>query len=137
MAYVSQERKKELAPRIKQVLKKYGLTGTISVRNHSTLCVNISKGPIDFIKNYKETIAEHPAYQQYGVQDQEITYLDVNTHWIHTNFSGVAEQALTELEEALTVGNWNNSDIQTDYFDVGWYIDINIGICQKPYELVA
>jgi predicted GH43/DUF377 family glycosyl hydrolase len=137
MAYVSQEKKKELAPSIKQVLKKYGLTGTISVQNYSTLCVKISKGPIDFIKNYQETIAQNPGYDKYGVQDQKITYLDVNTHWIHTNFSGVAEQVLTELKEVLLVGNWDNSDIYTDYFDVGWYIDINIGSWKKPYELVS
>lgn len=137
MAFVSQEKKKELAPAIKQVLKKYGLTGTISVRNHSTLCVNISKGPIDFIKNYYETISQNPSYEKYGIQDRVETYLQVNTFWIQTNFSGVAEQALTELKEALLVGNWNNSDIQTDYFDVGWYIDINVGQWNKPYQLVA
>ena len=29
--------------------------------------------------------------------------------------------------------NHDNSDIQTDYFDVGWYVDVNAGIWNKPY----
>ena len=31
--------------------------------------------------------------------------------------------------------NHNNSDVQTDYFDVGWYIEINVGDWEKPYKL--
>ena len=41
MAYVSQEMKKELAPAIKAVLKKYRMKGSIAVNNHSTLEVNL------------------------------------------------------------------------------------------------
>ena len=37
----------------------------------------------------------------------------------------------------MMVGNHNNSDISTDYFDVGWYIDINIGKWDKPYEVTG
>jgi len=33
-------------------------------------------------------------------------------------------------------GNWNRSDSSVDYFDVGWYIDINIGNWAKPYQLM-
>jgi hypothetical protein len=32
-------------------------------------------------------------------------------------------------------GNHDNSDVQTDYFDVGWYVDVNIGSWDKPYTL--
>ena len=49
MAYISQERKKQLAPNIKAVLKKYGAKGTIGVKHHSSLVVNISSSPFDFI----------------------------------------------------------------------------------------
>ena len=49
MAYVSQEMKKELAPAIKAVLKKYRMKGSIAVNNHSTLEVNLSEGYVDCI----------------------------------------------------------------------------------------
>ena len=48
MAYVSQEKKAELAPKIKEVLKKYNMKGSIAVRHHSTLVVNIASGPLEF-----------------------------------------------------------------------------------------
>lgn len=114
MAYMSQERKAELAPQIKAVLKKYGMKGTIAVRNHSSLVVNLSQGKIDFGSEC----------------------IQVNTYWIHENYSGVAKDFLTELVEAMNVGNFNKSDIQSDYFHVGWYIDINIGAWNKPYVVV-
>ena len=48
MAYVSKELKSKLAPAIKAVLKKYDMKGTIAVRNHSSLVVNLKSGAIDF-----------------------------------------------------------------------------------------
>ena len=26
-------------------------------------------------------------------------------------------------------------DAMTDYYDVGWYVDVNIGTWEKPYKL--
>ena len=54
MAYMSQSLKKELAPAIKAVLKKYNVKGTIAVRHHSTLVVNIKEGALDFIGEANE-----------------------------------------------------------------------------------
>ena len=49
MAYMSQERKAGLAPQIKAICKKYNVKASLSVCNHSTLCLTIQKSPIDFI----------------------------------------------------------------------------------------
>ena len=48
MAFMNQEKKKRLAPRIKEILKKHNMKGTLSVDNYSTLNVNLQSGPIDF-----------------------------------------------------------------------------------------
>lgn len=111
MAYMSQQKKAELAPGIKSVLKKYNMKGTIGVHNHSTLVVNIKSGVIDFGKDE----------------------IQVNHHWIDEHYQGVAKEFLSELKDAMMIGNHNRSDIQSDYFDVGFYIDINIGQWDKPY----
>ena len=55
MAYVSQEDKKNLAPAIKAVLKKYNVKASIAVRHHSTLVVNIKSSPIDIISAVNES----------------------------------------------------------------------------------
>ena len=66
MAYVSQEMKKSLAPAIKAVLKEFGMKGSISVGNHSTLVVNLKEGAIDFSGSYT-----------HGDR-----YIQVNEYWI-------------------------------------------------------
>ncbi len=135
MAYMNQERKAQLAPAIKAALNKYGVKGTISVRNYSTLCVTIKSGKIDFIKNYNdETIARRTELRQVNMARDHI---DVNPYWYQEHFTGTALAFLAELFAACNNGNHDRSDIQTDYFDVGWYVDVNIGTWGKPYTLTA
>ena len=112
MAYMDQAKKKELAPGIKRVLKKYGMKGTLGVNHHSTLVINISSGPIYFDKD---------------------CFHQVNHYWIERSYEGQARDFLMELKEAAMKDNHDNSDIMTDYFDVGYYLDINIGRWNKPY----
>lgn len=131
MAYMSQEKKQELAPKIRDLCKKYGIKATIAVRNHSTLVVNISQGEVDFIGSYRRCVGESRQ-----VQEREITHLDVNPYWYHDHFDGKAKEFLSKLFPIMNDGNHDNSDIQTDYFDVGWYVDVNIGRWNKPYALI-
>lgn len=135
MAYYSQERKQEAAPKVKAILKKYGVKGTLGVNNHSTVVLNIKSGKLDFIKNFNETALGLVSGFRHG--NPAATYISVNPYHFQTHFSGECLQFLTEVFSALSEGNHNNSDIQTDYFDVGWWIDINIGQWDKPYIIEA
>lgn len=138
MAYVSQDRKAALAPKIKSVLKKYGVKGTLAVRNHMTLVLNIKSGKIDFIGNYNKIVGGNPKYQADPLGFRPATKsIDVNTYWYRDHFDGKAKEFLSEVISAMNNGNHDRSDIQTDYFDVGWYIDVNIGNWNKPYTLEA
>jgi hypothetical protein len=134
MAYMNQEKKAALAPTIKAILKKYGIKGSIAVRNHMTLVVNIKSGKIDFIENYLQNNDSFNADQVAYLRKEQC--MDINPYWYQDHFTGDAKAFLSELLPAMNVGNHNNSDIQTDYFDVGWYVDVNIGQWNKPYELV-
>ena len=118
MAYVSQADKKALAPAIKAVLNKYGMKGSIRIRNHSTLVVTIKSGGIDF-SDYMRGEA----------------YIDVNEYWIDQHYSGIARNFLNELLEAMKGPNYfNNDDAMTDYFSRSHYTDITIGTAwNKPY----
>ena len=115
MAYYTQEQKRQVAPKIKALLKKYGIKGSLAVRNHSTVVLNLKEGVIDF-----------------GGDS-----IQVNVYGIDRNYEGVAREFLNEAYAILSVGNYNNSDIITDYFDVGWYVDINVGRWDQPYKLAA
>ena len=56
MAYMNQEKKAEINKRLAPILKKYGIKGTLSVRNHSTIVLTVKAGKIDFIENYLQPI---------------------------------------------------------------------------------
>ena len=114
MAYMNQEKKKRLAPAIKEVLKKHNMKGTLSVQDYSQLTVTLKSGSIDFGTDqineyhYKTHFADNPA----------------------------ALAFLSELIPAMNAENFDKSDPMTDYFHVGYYISVNIGSYDKPYELI-
>ena len=141
MAWMNQERKAKIATAIKPILAKYGLKGSLSVRNHSTICLTVKSGKIDFIENYINT--DHNTWS--GKMDQRTIdsirksqSLDVNPYWFHEHFSGVAKKFLSEAFQALKAADWyDESDAQTDYFNTAYYVDLNIGKWNKPYLLTA
>jgi len=130
MAYMSQDHKKELAPAIRDWCKSHGVKASIAVRNHSTLVVNIKSGPLDFCENYFYTSAKSRP-----ITAQVPTYIQVNTYWAHEHFSSHCRKFLVGLIDLMNVGNHDKSDVQSDYFNVGWYVDVNIGDSNKPYEV--
>jgi hypothetical protein len=141
MAYFNQERKAEKSPAIKAILKKYGVKGSLAVRNRSTFVLNIKSGSIDFIENFIAT--DTNVMHGRKMSQEQIEYirknqsLDVNVYWYKEHFSGKALSFLKEVITTMNGGNHDNSDAQVDYFDVGWYVDVNIGSWNKPYTLEA
>jgi hypothetical protein len=129
MAYVSQELKAKLAPRIKAICKKYGVKASLAVNNHSTLVLNIKEGKVDFINDFGDTPETRADAEKFGIQ--------VNPYHYKSHFNGDAYHFLSEVIPEMNAGNWDKSDIQTDYFNVGWYISVNIGRWNKPYQVTA
>jgi len=117
MAYIGQKEKKELAPAIKAVLKKFGMKGTIGIDNHRGLKVTLREGVIDFGE----------------------TYHQVNTYHIEKFYgTGIAGQFLTELVAAMKGTKWyDNTNAMIDYFDTAYYVYINIGQWDKAYKVTA
>lgn len=119
MAYMSQEKKKEIEALVKPIFKKYGVKGRLGVDNHSTLVCNITSGSIDFVD---DSVGEF-SYQ-------------INEFHYDKHFKGKALDFFNELVPVLNKGNHDNSDYQSDYFDVGWYVSINVGKWNKPYTVL-
>ena len=124
MAYVSQELKAKIAPKVKAILKKYKVKGSLAVRNHSTLVLNVKEGALDMYKDFAKT------------EDAEKFGIQVNPYWYKEHFNGKTKAFLSEVIPAMNDGNWDKSDIQSDYFNVGWYVSVNIGKWNKPYAKV-
>jgi hypothetical protein len=115
MAYMNQEKKAIIAAAMKPVLKKYGIKGSLSVRNHLSICLTVKSGSIDF--------EDKKGHQ-------------VNVYWIKDHYTGKAQAFLLEALNAMkSAGYYNNTDASIDYFDTAYYMDINIGKWNKPYIL--
>lgn len=135
MAFISNETKATIAANIKPVLKKYGVKATLAVRDHRTIVLNVRSGPIDFIENYIDNVSVTCADEHNLRENRSIS---VNPYWFQDHFTGTAKKFLTEALAALKSAGWyDRSDIMTDYFDTAYYVDINIGKWNKPYEFVG
>lgn len=126
MAYVSQELKQKLAPQIAAVCKKHGIKATLAVRHHSTLVLTMTSGVIDFDADYVK-----------GTRGGFDTGGSINHYWYKEHYTGKALAFLSELLPAMNDGNHDNSDMSSDYFDVGWYTDIRVGKYDKPYQFTG
>ena len=142
MAYVSQTDKKSLAPAIKAVLKKFNMKGTIAVRHHSTLVVNLKEGALDILGARKRAaLADNNVdfSDKYDVERLnyvlESTHVDVNPYWIETGYDcSTVVDFLLQLKKAMEGPHFfNEDDIMTDYFHRSHYVDINVGNWDKPY----
>ena len=84
--------------------------------------------------------------------EQEKDYAQLNHYQLRRGFDyshhhpGVCNgvyltpEAWEVLARAVEIGqlhNWDNSDIQTDYFDVNYWFHINIGKWDKPFQIVT
>ena len=133
MAYMNQEKKAKIAAAIKPILKKYGLKGSLSVRSHMTAVLTIKAGKIDFIGNYLK-VNSNKINEEWA----KCRAIDVNPYWYQDHFDGIAKAALAEIIPAMYSADWyDRSDAMVDYFDTAYYIDVNIGKWNKPYQLEA
>ena len=120
MAYMNQDNKKKIVAMAKPILKKYGIKGTLTVRHHSTLVLNIKSGKIDFTKD--STDGAHSC--------------QVNTYWTDSHYTGKAKKFFAEVIAAMKGPKFfDHSDAMTDYFHCSHYIDINLGKWNTPYVL--
>lgn len=130
-AWMSQEHKKKLQPNIKKVLSKYGMRGTISVRNASTLVVKLTQGKIDFNQDYVPRAHDRTRNSE---TDWHEGGRGPNVYHIENSWKGKAKDFLMELIQQMKGEDYyDDSDQMTDYFNTSHYFDVKIGDYNKPY----
>ena len=136
MAYINQDQKKEKAAAIKKMIgEKYAdlkIKYTMGIEHYTKLRFTISSSLIDFKKIYADKFENGAEYDRSQNDDWQ-----VNEYYLEGTFSGRILDFFQDVKNIMMAGNHNNSDIMTDYFDVGWYIDITIGRWNKPYILLT
>lgn len=128
MAYMNQTKKAAIAAALKPVMPK---GWKYSLRcGSSGITLTISEAPVDLIAEINRVRAKLPRHADALAKD----YVQVNPYWLQHQFDthlGVFQA----IDKAMNTGNWDRSDVQTDYFDVGHYVYIHLGRWDKPFRL--
>lgn len=123
MAYMDQKRKAEIKAGLVKVMPK-DWRWSLGVEHHSTIVLTIWEAPVDLIAE------RNSEYATDG-------YADVNPYHVDTQFKSAKLVATFKaILAVMNAGNHNNSDMMTDYFDVGWYVAIRIGRWNKKFQFV-
>jgi len=134
MAYMNQEKKAVIASRVKPVLKKYGLKGTLAVRHNSSIVLTISEGKIDILTDY---IWSSDASKESKTSTIRDGYVALNPYHYYRAFSRDLVDMFDEIFAALKGDEWyDHSDSMTDYFNTAYYVSVSVGKFGKPYKVV-
>ena len=134
MAYFSQEMKKAISADVRKICTAHGVKGTLSVRNGMKVALTLKSGAIDFNADQAERVV-------FGRREEAVDFhdgKDVSYGWEDTFREGTTAHAfLAEIVPVLNRGNYSNTDSQRDYFDDGFYVAIEIGRYNRPYDLTT
>lgn len=106
MAYMNQAKKEIINNALKSIMPK-GWSYSLKVQDHAAIVCTIKKNTVNLL-------------ELNGGSNQ------VNHYFLNRFFDGYALEVMNKIVAALNIGNHDNSDSQTDYFDVGHYIAIYV-----------
>jgi hypothetical protein len=132
VAYMNQDKKKVIKANLDKVLKPLGIKYSLRVDNHMAINCTLRSGKIDFIRNCKaKTGDKFNLTTDHG-------YMQVNQYWLDDHFDGQALEVLKQVSDALKSADYyDRSDSMIDYFDTAYYMHLNVGAWDKPYQLEA
>lgn len=118
MAYITSERVAEIRKELKNKFPSWKLS--VTRQHYSVVKVVILKSDIDL------------THLLHGHK-----YLRTDVFNVGDTFgTPEATAALQGIHTITNKDNYNNSDSQSDYFDVGFYVTISIGDFEKPYVFI-
>jgi len=136
MAYISTERVNEMRSEIKKLFpSKDGWKLSIRRRHYSTIVVDILSAPIDLITDYRNCLLKdkYNDNERLEVLTRKITNFSINQYFMK---DFLYANIYDKIFSVLYKGHYDRSDIQTDYFDVSWYVDLNVGSWDKDFQFI-
>jgi len=125
MAFMNKEKKAIIAKSLKALNLPKHIKYSLRVENYSTLVMTIRSSDIDFMGEFNEANETNRDYTN-------LMLIHSTTH----DSAFIKEETkslIREITKAIMKDNHDRSDVQTDYFDVGFYAHINIGSWNKPF----
>lgn len=140
MAYMDQNKKAKIAAKLKEIKGLKGWKYSLKVDNHSTILMTIRSAPFDLIEHMVDNVREGTMRHESSNVAQymeERRYHQCNHYSLERLFSGEVLETMKQVVAALNTDNHDRSDIQSDYFDIGHFVNLNVGAWNKPFEVKA
>ena len=136
MAYINAEDVNHIRVALKKEFPQYKFSVTRD--HHLGVNINFMKGP---------RFAEYEYFDRYSGEMKEDNldgYHQINHFHLESFYGKENAEILGKVSEiahtapGLAGGKeyYNNNDIQSDYFDVAYYVSISVGKWNKEYEIV-
>lgn len=116
-SYTRKELKVIFAKWLKETYK--GCTFSISLSGYNSICVRLLKA--DF-NPFKGDVKLKYSFSRYSITDDP----ELNDR---------AKEMFNNIESYLMSYNYDHSDLMTDYYDVGFYLDVVIGSGKTPFKV--
>lgn len=116
-SYTRKELKVIFAKWLKETYK--GCTFSISLSGYNSICVRLLKA--DF-NPFKGDVKLKYSFSRYSITDDP----ELNDR---------AKEMFNNIESYLMSYNYDHSDLMTDYYDVGFYLDMVIGSGKTPFKV--
>ena len=136
MAFMNQELKKEISGALTNALKGSGLKYTLSTDRYS-ITMTIQSGPVDFFGSYEKKMAARKDGGPEYYRNYTCGYFEINNSWYSEHFTDEVCVVLKKIYDAINIKNFDKSDITTDFFHVGYYVNVLVGKYGKPYKLTT
>ena len=138
MAYISTDDVKHIRNELKKELPQYKFS--VVRDHHSSVTISLMKGPA--FNDYEYFDRYNNVTKTANLSDGE--YHQINQYHLEDFYGKENAEILSKIDTisrtapAKNGGKvwYNDSDIQTDYFDIAYYVHINVGKWNKPYEVV-
>lgn len=124
MAYVNQDKKAMIAAALKAVVPA-GWKYSLSVRHHRTIVMTVASAPFDLIAAFR--MSEH--FDPKAAKHHQVNPYHYREHLDDECVADVFDR----IFDALNTDNHDRSDTMTDYFDVGHYVELNLGRWDKSF----
>jgi hypothetical protein len=137
MAYMDQIKKAKIAAALKKVMPA-GWKYTLSVHNHSSITMTIKSAPfplIDMINAKNKASAEFRGDVHYEIKGGNC---QLNMYYLEDAFSepAVLEVLINAKKALYSADYYDDSDVQTDYFNCAYYAHMQVGTYDKPFVMI-
>jgi hypothetical protein len=132
MAYLNAQDVQAIRKELKETFPKFKF-GVRKGAGSLSVTVAVKAGPTDFSSLFKDEYSQKRRYAQ-------INGYHLGNYGEHTEFFTRVQEIIKTAPsrgEGFRKGEgwYDRSDAMTDYFDTAYYIDINVGAWDKPYEV--